>query len=467
MQHKARHEYRALHPSDEQISPEDIRQAVELILNSRHFSHAPMKRKFVQTICDYHLNNRAAELSEYLIGREVYERNERYSPSEDPVVRVAAHDVRKRLEQYYQNEGKEDPVRLEIPLGSYEPVFKQNLKNAEPAPSPASMEAGSQTSPPLVSIQPQEAKTHDKAERRRSLLWAGGILACCVLLIAASRFLPTVFLQLSEKLTSNARPQSAVWDPFLTSPNSTILVLSNPPVFSAINKSDPEVLRKNAMPLAPKQADELLKLTREKGPVPAGSYQIHLSAVGYTGVGEAIGVHKITDFFRIHGLGVNLKQSRTLSAEDLKDHNFVLLGSPMSNDWSGKLPVKEDFHFTQNATLANRSPRPGEQAEYGTRFDERSGNILEDYALVTVKPTTQHNGLMMILGGIRDVGTGAAAEYVTNKASIEELNRRIEQIGDGLNRPRYYQALLKVAVDNNLPTKISLLTVHEIKISAE
>src|SRR5215470_16599897 len=106
------------------ISPEEIRQALDRILNSRHFSQAPKKRKFIQLICDYHIAGKAKEINEHLIGLEVYERNERYSPAEDPVVRVAAHDVRKRLEQYYLHEGRNDEIRLEIPIGSYEPVFK-------------------------------------------------------------------------------------------------------------------------------------------------------------------------------------------------------------------------------------------------------------------------------------------------------------------------------------------------------
>src|SRR5499426_1657516 len=106
------------------VSPEEIRQALDRILNSRHFSHASKKRKFLQLICDYHLASRAKEINEHLIGLEVYERNDRYNPAEDPVVRVAAHDVRKRLEQYYLHEGRDDEIHLEIPVGSYEPVFK-------------------------------------------------------------------------------------------------------------------------------------------------------------------------------------------------------------------------------------------------------------------------------------------------------------------------------------------------------
>ncbi|MGH9767245.1 MAG: hypothetical protein ACREAB_07405, partial [Blastocatellia bacterium] len=67
------------------ISPDEIRQTLDRVLNSRHFAQAPKKRKFVQLICDYHLAGRAKEINEHLIGLEVYERNDRYNPAEDPV----------------------------------------------------------------------------------------------------------------------------------------------------------------------------------------------------------------------------------------------------------------------------------------------------------------------------------------------------------------------------------------------
>src|SRR5262245_5431633 len=96
------------------ITPEEVRRALDRILNSRHFSQAPKKRKFVQLICDYHLAGRAKEINEHLIGLEVYERNDRYSPADDPVVRVAAHDVRKRLEQYSLKQGRTDAGRVDV-----------------------------------------------------------------------------------------------------------------------------------------------------------------------------------------------------------------------------------------------------------------------------------------------------------------------------------------------------------------
>src|SRR5262245_39629188 len=102
---------------------EEMRRALNRVLNSKHFVHAPMKQKFLRLTCDFHLSGRGAELNEYLIGREVFDRDDSYNPATDPIVRVGAHGVREKLSLYYQKEGAEDEIRIEIPVGSYEPAF--------------------------------------------------------------------------------------------------------------------------------------------------------------------------------------------------------------------------------------------------------------------------------------------------------------------------------------------------------
>src|SRR5215470_20374940 len=124
---------------------EEVRQLLERILCSRQFSNAPKKQKFLQLICEAYLDGRAGKLNEYLIGYEVFDRNETYDPALDSIVRVGAHEVRKKLERYYKSEGKNDEILLEIPAGSYIPIFTR-LKQA-PAATESTKDALS--TPPL------------------------------------------------------------------------------------------------------------------------------------------------------------------------------------------------------------------------------------------------------------------------------------------------------------------------------
>src|SRR5215470_18584476 len=124
-------------PASQAPSKAEVRETMRRILTSRHFVNAPTKQRFLQLICESYLNGRASELNEYMIGCELYDRDESYNPALDPIVRVGAHGLRKRLEAYYKGEGKDDEIILEIPYGSYAPNFIRRAASqeaSEPAP---------------------------------------------------------------------------------------------------------------------------------------------------------------------------------------------------------------------------------------------------------------------------------------------------------------------------------------------
>src|SRR5215475_7213782 len=134
-----------------QATKDEMRHALNRVLNSKHFVHAPMKQKFLRLTCDFHLNGRGSELNEYLIGREVFDRDDSYNPATDPIVRVGAHSVREKLALYYQKEGLDDEFRIEIPVGSYEPVF---IKTGQAYPAEAAAVTSAETE---IERQPQVA----------------------------------------------------------------------------------------------------------------------------------------------------------------------------------------------------------------------------------------------------------------------------------------------------------------------
>src|SRR5262245_3177624 len=437
------------------ITPEEVRRALDRILNSRHFSQAPKKRKFVQLICDYHMAGRAKEINEHLIGLEVYERNDRYNPAEDPVVRVAAHDVRKRLEQYYLHEGRDDEIHLEIPVGSYEPVFK--VVSSVPAETETYSAIHDRSSPP------EQTRSEGRRDWR---VWAigSGLLAVVIIFFAINAWRKSSV----SGLTAEQEIYNPVWGPFFTSEDPTIQVLSNPPVYVLVNRADPEVIHKKSIDLPRENSKELfdlLKQTSQNEPEYLTPPRLFLSPVAYTGIGEEIGQNLITSLYRSRGLGITLKQSRNLTGEDLKDRNLIMLGGRWSNAWAGKMSVREDFYFTPQISIANRSPQPGEESEYRTKFDEQAGHILEDYALITVKPSAQSKNMIMALEGLRGLGTGAAAELITNKIYLAEINQRLRRLARANGIPRYYQILLKDEAENNDATKLSLVAVHKIDIA--
>src|SRR5262249_25495097 len=71
------------------------------------------------------LAGRAEELKEITLGAAVYDRPADYDPRVDPIVRVEARRLRTKLSQYYENDGRDDAIVIELPLGGYAPEIRE------------------------------------------------------------------------------------------------------------------------------------------------------------------------------------------------------------------------------------------------------------------------------------------------------------------------------------------------------
>ena len=309
-----------------------------------------------------------------------------------------------------------------------------------------------------------EIQTSRSNYPRRWWITIGSITVILLGVIAA---LAISNIQLQKRVEQNSSPplteiQEEVWSPFLASTTPTLIVLSNPPVYRFLNSMDPPYLVERSVPLTPEQAKTLSDRLGEtfitkNNPTP----KLIISADEFTGVGEAIGLHLITDLFRKSGKSLVLKQSRTVSSEDLKNQNVVMLGSVWVNEWTVKLPIKDEFFYTSRATIENHNPQTGEESEYQPKFDN-NGRLIEDYALITLKPNILEKNSVMILAGIHSEGTQAAAEYVTSADYLNTLNQRLRALDTGDEPPKYFQMLLRVAVDNGIPTTITPIAFHAL-----
>jgi TolB-like protein/TPR repeat protein len=114
------------------VEPERVRAQLERILASPGFASAKSARRFVQYVVEETLAGRGDQIKEYVVGVAVFDRGDDYDPRADAVVRVEATRLRNRLRDYYQSDGRADPVSIELPKGSYVPVFR-SLQAAPPA----------------------------------------------------------------------------------------------------------------------------------------------------------------------------------------------------------------------------------------------------------------------------------------------------------------------------------------------
>jgi TolB-like protein len=107
------------------IRERDVREHLEKILASEGFVNSERLCRFMRFTVEAKLRNEAGQLKEYLVGREVFDRKEEYDPRLDPIVRVEARRLRKRLQEYYDGPGSADPLRIELPRGGYAPEIQE------------------------------------------------------------------------------------------------------------------------------------------------------------------------------------------------------------------------------------------------------------------------------------------------------------------------------------------------------
>lgn len=108
-----------------EVTPDQVREHVERIAASEVFLQSDRLCRFLRFTVEAKLRGEAAQIKEYLLGREVFDRNGEYDPRTDPIVRVEARRLRRKLEEYYAGPGAGDAVRIDYPKGSYAPEFER------------------------------------------------------------------------------------------------------------------------------------------------------------------------------------------------------------------------------------------------------------------------------------------------------------------------------------------------------
>ena len=154
-------------------------ELVERIISSSAFIKSPRLCSFLVYVCDLSLHGRGDEINEVNIGKALFDRAPDYDSSVDGIVRSHASRLRQRLEQYFNEEGAHETVRLLIPKGGYMPFFEE--RSPALAPVPLSF-------PSAPDLRPaKQTSTGDRRLRLIQFLGAALALACVAILCLAVR----------------------------------------------------------------------------------------------------------------------------------------------------------------------------------------------------------------------------------------------------------------------------------------
>jgi len=355
------------------------------VLQSAQFRRTPKLQRFLSVVCDYYFQGRAAEINEFLIATEAFSKGPDFDPGQDSLVRVQAREVRRRLGEYYQNEGAGSRLILEIPLGHYVPEFN-----------------------PVTSRQVFK----NKPVRAAAIMLGATALVCVAILLLAVRerrqLLGASALASTSAVPARSPQLARLWNRFRDSDVPTLLVLSNPDVGEC----------KPSRPSA--GAAAVVMRDTDGDPCPDE----------YTGMGEAVALHLITNLFKSAKQTLVVKQSRMVNADDVKHYNLILLGGKSVNVWTRRLG--DDLSLEQPKNLEQR---------YATVFDQKTLELLRDRAIIAVRrhATTGHWLLFQ--------GTQAAAEASSDESFMSQL----KWPSDAHPFPDNFRILVGVSVNDGIP----------------
>jgi hypothetical protein len=167
-----------------------------------------------------------------------------------------------------------------------------------------------------------------------------------------------------------------------------------------------------------------------------------------------------------YGDRITVRSARDLRLRDLQDGNYILVGSPSSNPWVTLYESRLNFVEGEGVAgqsmkfFQNKHPRPGEQATY--RGLEFTGTTGVDYATISLLPTQSGHGNVLILQGLQQEGTEAAALLLTDANGRSLLEKALGVSGD-TTRPIYFEALIRATAVGGAPDATEVVATRLIR----
>lgn len=148
--------------ADWDLSHDAIRTQLRKMLSSDLFARSERMSRFLSFTVEQYLAGNAGNLKEYLIGVEVFDKPDTLDPRLDPIVRVEAGRLRAKLREYYENDGREDPILILFPARTYAPSFQRRQRSAHSASRREITRTADSSYPPSVAVLPFADLSRDR-----------------------------------------------------------------------------------------------------------------------------------------------------------------------------------------------------------------------------------------------------------------------------------------------------------------
>ena len=351
----------------DRVPEESVRQELNRVLASHEFHSSKRSQDFIRYVVEHTLGGRGDTLKERTIGIDVFGRSTSYEPSDDATVRVKAGEVRKRLGLYYAGQGATDPVRIDLPAGTYIPEFRWTEVPAPLVPH--------ETPELIPTPQPPTSRKHYK--------WIP--VALGIIAIAAVGWWVV-------RGRSPATALDQFWSPVLNGSAPVSVCAAYVPVYG-LNRDTAD----------PTHSEDFVLLTDQ-----------------FVGGGDLLATARLSAMLTRLRHPYTLRIGNDVSFKDLRSAPAILVGYSYTRwkEISSDLRYFIEVSKTRVGITDNGKPTPWTIAALPA--DRRTN---EDYAVVSRVFHPDTHAMLVEIAGITQYGTDAAAELVTNSDLLAEAVR--------------------------------------------
>ncbi len=348
-----------------------VRAQLERVLAHPLFTNSRRYPRLLRYVVETTLDNPSECLKERTLGIQVFGREPQYDTNVDHVVRTTAGEVRKRLQQYYLDDGALAEIIIELPSGSYVPLFRI----AQPRTVTE------------VIVPPEPPR------KQRSLLPLAATLAVGILLgVAAVRLWPA----------PRPSPTDRFWAPVVNAPNRAALCIG----------STEKVPSPGVDP--PTSAQEQRTLI-----------DLHRSEQQKVAFSDALTLARLTGLLRAKGKHLQILQEASATLADLTEGPTILIGA-FDNDWTlrltGPLRFRFELEMPRGVSYIRDSRNPS-RSDWTVNWYTPYLQLGRDYAIVSRVLDRTTKQPVIVAAGITRYGTLAAGEFLTSDSYMAELDR--------------------------------------------
>jgi hypothetical protein len=382
------------------FSRSDLLEQLERIVRSKHFRNSKRYPSFLRFVVEQTLAGKTEALKERILGVDVFGRPSHYDTNDDPIVRVTAGEVRKRIAQYYQEPGHEEELRIDVPLGSYLPHFlpaTHAIQIAEHDHLRDQPDVSIATTPlEHEMVGPETVASAAKRSVAGMGRWRNNFLFGLLFLLITAATLAGILLR------NHLRDQGInyFWRPILASGPPALIAIG---VHSLDERGQDEPTKIHPSSMRDGRENMLAAMVRSDM-VP---------------VSDIVSYSEITDLLTRRNHAYRTKGSADTTFEDLRQGPVILIGG-LDNIWTKRLVAPLRFSFFASTQLESEI-RDSKDSSHVWKFDNMQLVLGDsrDYAIVASYFDSTIGQHVLVAAGIGKAGTQAAAEFVTSDQDLK------------------------------------------------